>query len=92
MSDRLLRWIERGLLVVGVALGLWAATRLIEAKYVAMMPIPEPPVISSTAPAPIVAPATGAWVARLDAPSVHLSANILEGSDDATLARGAAAG
>jgi len=89
MSGHLLRWIERGLLVIGVALGLWAATQLIEAKYVAMMPLPEPPANPSAAPAAIVAPATGNWVARLDAPSVHLSATVLEGSDDATLARGA---
>ena len=77
------------MLAIVVGLGLWAATRLIEAKYVAMMPVPEPPAISSPAPAPIVAPATGGWVARLDAPSVHLSATVLEGSDDGTLARGA---
>ena len=32
---------------------------------------------------------SGSWVARLDAPSVQLSATVLEGSDDATLARGA---
>lgn len=32
---------------------------------------------------------TGSWVARLDAPSVNMSATVLEGTDDRTLARGA---
>jgi LPXTG-site transpeptidase (sortase) family protein len=34
------------------------------------------------------APAVGSWLARLDAPSVKLTTTVLEGSDDATLARG----
>src|SRR4029077_9473761 len=35
------------------------------------------------------APAPGAWVARLEAPSVQLAATVLEGSDDSTLAHAA---
>src|SRR5262249_2689043 len=31
----------------------------------------------------------GTWIARLEAPSVHLGATVLEGSDDRTLARAA---
>jgi sortase A len=90
----LLRWLERGFLILGVALGIWCALVLVEARRVAHMPVPEPsPAAEASrdvpAPAPIVAPATGAWVARLDAPSVRLSATVLEGSDDGTLARGA---
>lgn len=96
----LLRWLERGFLIIGLALGIWCALVLIEARRVAHMPVPEPPAASASngnAPAPVapgdtvppVPPATGAWVAKLDAPSVHLSATVLEGSDDGTLARGA---
>jgi sortase A len=33
--------------------------------------------------------ARGAWLARLDAPTIKMRATVLEGSDDATLARGA---
>jgi sortase A len=36
-----------------------------------------------------VPPARGAWLARLDAPSVQLSTVVLEGSDDQTLDRAA---
>jgi sortase A len=36
-----------------------------------------------------VAVETGSWIARLEAPSVKMSATVLEGSDDRTLARGA---
>ena len=43
---------------------------------------------SSSAPRSVPAPAVGSWLARLDAPSVKLSTTVLEGSDDATLARG----
>jgi LPXTG-site transpeptidase (sortase) family protein len=87
-----LRWLERGFLVIGIALGLWCAMVLVEARHVANMPVPLPPEISAdtgAAPPPAAPPSTGAWVARLDAPSVGLSATVLEGSDDGTLARGA---
>jgi LPXTG-site transpeptidase (sortase) family protein len=43
---------------------------------------------SSSAARSVPAPAAGSWLARLDAPSVKLSTTVLEGSDDATLARG----
>jgi sortase A len=87
-----LRWLERTLLAVGVGLGLWCGAVLLDAHFVATMPVPEPPratdgSAASTAPAP--PPAAGTWVARLDAPTVRLAATVLEGSDDATLARGA---
>jgi sortase A len=54
--------------------------------------VPDPPkAAEASVPATEVVPAvvTGSWVARLDAPSVQLSATVLEGSDDVTLARGA---
>jgi LPXTG-site transpeptidase (sortase) family protein len=93
-EQRLLRWLERGFLVIGIALGIWCAMVLVEARHVANMPIPDPPAAvaidgAPSAAAASVAPATGAWVARLDAPSVNLSATVLEGSDDRTLSRGA---
>ena len=90
-----LRWLERVLLATGVALSIWCAAILLEAHYVARMPVPNPPkaedvpVAGVVVTLPRVAPVTGAWVARLDAPSVRLSATVLEGSDDGTLARGA---
>jgi sortase A len=37
----------------------------------------------------VTAPAPGAWIARLEAASVALSATVLEGSDDGTLSRAA---
>ena len=41
----------------------------------------------STSPAPT--PSRGAWLARLEAPSVRMRATVLEGTDDRTLRRGA---
>ena len=88
-----LRWLERMLLAVGLSLGIWCGAVLLDAHFVAKMPIPDPPkTAASTIPTPTTAlppPSTGSWVAKLDAPSVRLSATVLEGSDDATLARGA---
>jgi sortase A len=87
-----LLWLERTLLATGIALGIWCGAVLLDAHFVAKMPIPDPPKIADRAPSAAVvlpAPVTGSWVARLDAPSVRLSATVLEGSDDGTLARGA---
>jgi sortase A len=95
-----LRRLERALLAVGLTLGIWCGAVLIEAHFVAKMPVPDPPktegativsigTIVTAAPVTPVPPRSGSWVARLDAPSVRLSATVLEGSDDGTLARGA---
>ena len=89
-----LRWIERGLLAVGLCLGVWSAVMIIEARRVADMPVPDAPAATGAVPLaepaePFVPPAAGSWVAKLDAPSVRLSATVLEGTDDATLDRGA---
>ena len=78
----LLRWLERALLAAGLLLGGWCAVVLFEAHRAATLSPPEP--TSS-----IQTPVRGSWVAKLDAPSVHLSATVLEGSDDATLGRAA---
>jgi sortase A len=91
-----LRWLERLLLAAGLSLAAWSGLVLIEARHVANMPPPAP---SKTLPGESVddggaahgglRPAAGEWVGRLDAASVGLAATILEGSDEATLRRGA---
>jgi sortase A len=93
-----LLWLERALLAIGVVLASWCAVILIEAHRYSVMPVP-PPVATRSATLPgdtgtasVVghpAVAAGEWVARLEAPSVHLSATVLEGTDDATLGKAA---
>ena len=88
----MLRWLERTFLAIGLVLGVWCGVVLLNAYRVSRMPVPAPPGREDVSIPPAEshpAPITGTWVARLDAPSVHLSATVLEGSDDATLARGA---
>lgn len=98
-----LKWLERGLMTIGVVLACWCAVVLVEAKFFQQLPVPREVAApaatplhgdagSAGSPTPPVAapePAAGTWLARLDAPAVDLSATVLEGSDDATLARGA---
>ena len=92
-----LRRLERALLAIGLALAVWCGAVLLDAHFVAKMRVPDPPkaeiittgTIVTAAPVALPVPVAGSWVARLDAPSVQLSATVLEGSDDATLARGA---
>lgn len=100
----LLAWSERVLVTVGIVLAVWCAAVLLEARRVSHMPVPAPShahaavslpgdasapsaarAPSTTTPAPL----TGAWLGRLEAPSVDLAATVLEGSDDGTLARAA---
>jgi LPXTG-site transpeptidase (sortase) family protein len=99
---RVLLWIEMTLLAVGVVLAVWCARVIIEARYYNALPVPaadavprgdersaqpgDAPIPRAPVPAPIAA---GSWVARFEAPSVHLSATVLEGTDDRTLARAA---
>ena len=85
----LLRWLERGLLVVGASLAIWCAVVLAEARYYGAMPIPPPIPAASSVPAHARVVPPGGWVARLDAPTVQLSATVLEGTADATLLRAA---
>jgi sortase A len=94
-----LRWIERGLLASGLTLAAWCAVILVEARFYnsLQVPVDEPLVITQTLPddadhtsahRPVpAAPAQGAFVGRLDVPSIQLSTTVLEGSDDATLSR-----
>jgi sortase A len=98
-----LRWIERGLLTVGVVLGAWCAAVLVEAQFHQAVPISGQLTVTQVA-VPVLpgdagsaarhaaapsAPAAGSLIARLQAPSVAMTTNVLEGSDDGTLSRGA---
>ncbi len=97
-----LRWFERGLLIFGVALGAWCAAMLVEARFHDSVPLTGQLTVTQTV-VPVLpgdsgdsksrargSPAlAGALLARLTAPSVHMEANVLEGSDDGTLSRGA---
>ena len=92
-TKSLLTWLERGLLAVGVVLGLWCAVVLVRAHQTQNLPVPGVTVTQTVlpgdpTPAPVPAPAPGAWVARLDVPAVKLATTVLEGTDDGTLRRG----
>jgi sortase A len=90
-----LRWLERTLLVIGVVLAAWCLVLIVRAEYYARLPLPEPAPVRQLPgeeagergvrhAAPL-----GSWLGRLEAPSVDLTATVLEGSDDATLSRAA---
>lgn len=95
-----LRAIEYALLAIGTTLAAWAVVVWLQTWHFQQLPVPESASVGGdralpgeaprserkSSPAP---PAVGSWLARLDAPSVHLSTTVLEGSDDGTL-RGAA--
>jgi sortase A len=91
-----LLWIERALFAAGGALVLWCAVIAGRAYYYSQLAVPPPTRIAqlpgeapgAAARAP-TAPLSGAWIARLEAASVALSATVLEGSDDGTLSRAA---
>lgn len=98
----LLRWLERGLLAIGVSLGAWCAAVLVEARFhnaaplrdngqlvVTQTAVPVLPGDAGTPPRNAPTAPAGTLLGRLEAPSVRLSASVLEGSDDATLSRGA---
>lgn len=100
--DNVLRWIERGLLTAGVVLGAWCAAVLVEARFHQTVPVAPLEVTQTAVPvlpgdagssaaraAAPSAPAAGSVIAKLEAPSVQMTTTVLEGSDDATLSRGA---
>ena len=85
----ILAWFERGLLAAGLALGAWSAAVYVEGRFFSTLP-PPPAAAAPVGGVTVVASIPpGSWLARLDAPSVQLSAAVLEGSDDETLGRGA---
>jgi sortase A len=95
----ILQSLEWGLLSVGAALAVWCFTVWFGARRVARLPVPPPTATVTVAPiapgpstadsSPRHALASGAWLGRLEAPSVHLAATVLQGSDDHTLSLGA---
>jgi sortase A len=100
--DALLRWLERGLLGIGLCLAAYCAAVLVEARFHSQLPIPAPKAklkVTQTlilpgdkggaASIPAPAPSAGTLIGRLEAPTVKMSATVLEGSDDGTLSRGA---
>ena len=98
--NELLRWLERGLFAVGIGLAAWCAAVLVEARFHSQLPIPPASKklkVTQTVilpgdkgdPAPAPAPSAGTLIGRLEAPTVKMSATVLEGSDDGTLSRGA---
>jgi sortase A len=86
-----LQWVERVLLVSGLTLGAWYAAVLIEAHYFKSLPAPPPVRVTMEVPEEprTHRVAAGEWIAQMNAPSVHLAATVLEGSDDGTLERAA---
>jgi sortase A len=92
----ILLWLERGFLAVGIVLAIWCAVVLVEARYTQSLPLPL--VVTQTLPGDAgstggphssAAPAPGTLLARLEIPAVQLSTAVLQGSDNATLNRGA---
>ena len=94
---RVLLYIEIVLIVIGLSLGVWSAMRLVEARRTQHLPI-EPVRVTMTLPGdsdspPATAPRrdappAGTVIGRFEVPSLNISTPLLEGSDDATLARG----
>jgi sortase A len=93
----ILKWLERSLLVIGSVFAVWCVSVIVEQRRTASLPIPEQHVSVKSLPGDVgtsgtrtsPAPATGTVVGKLIAPGLGLSATVLEGTDDRTLARGA---
>jgi sortase A len=92
-----LRVLELTLFTIGGVLAIWWVVVLVRANYYSRLPIPVPrpaATLPGDTPSPVPPPAPprrkpGAWLARLEASSIDLSATVLEGSDDGTLSRAA---
>jgi sortase A len=96
-----LRWLERALVAVGVALAVWSALIVAQADFFSTLPAPRRAAIArlpgeepsnAATRSTVAGHATlraGDWVARIEVPRIDLSATVLEGSDDATLSRAA---
>ena len=100
--QHVLRWIERGLLACGVALGAYCAAVLVEASFHNAAALRNDQLVVTQTAVPVLpgdagdtrrkaptAPAAGTLLGRLEAPSVQMKTSVLEGSDDGTLSRGA---
>jgi sortase A len=95
-SAAVMNRIERAMLVAGVVLGLWAVVVMMQNWYFARLPVPTARELPGEDPGPVGTSGRsrsrlerGSWLARLEAPSVRLTATVLEGSDDRTLRRAA---
>ena len=99
-THSLLRWLERGLVAVGVVLALWCAAVIVEARFYQTAPVRAASgklKVTQTLILPgdkgvkqsTRAPSAGMLICRLEAPSVKMSTAVLEGTDDATLKKGA---
>lgn len=95
MTNGALLWTERVLIAIGVALAVYCAAILVEARFHQTAALPSPPLVVTQTVLPgdsgegkRPAPAAGVLLGRLEAPSVRLSTVVLEGSDDGTLSRG----
>src|SRR5688500_8148534 len=96
-SAAAMKRVERTLLVVGAVLGLWRRFVTAQNWYYARLPVPgvsssarelpgeDPGAAVGTSGRPGSRIERGSWLARLEAPSVRLTATVLEGSDDRTL-------
>jgi sortase A len=92
-------WLERVLWTIGIVLAVWCGYVLFDAYRVARTPVPpagigrhlpgDDDAIGTSGEANTRPIAAGQWLARLEAPSVQMSATVLEGSDGRTLRRGA---
>ena len=105
MIRTILRSISTILIAGGAALALWCGYSWFRIHQVANMPVPPPTaaapagqprlpgetpgVDEGIAPAGHTNVQRGTWLAKLEAPSVHLQATVLEGTDDGTLAKAA---
>jgi sortase A len=84
-----LPWIERALIATAVALSIWCGVNIIAVQYFKSRPIPPSRASRMEAARRSATVEPGAWLARLDAPVIGLSATVLEGADDKTLMRAA---
>ena len=97
----MLIWIERTLLAIGLALAVWCAVVLLEARYTrSLPPQPSPLKVTMTLPGEDEkgsattrvqrsAMKPGTVIGTLTVPRLRLSTPVLEGSDDGTLRSGA---
>jgi sortase A len=96
----MLKWIEQALAASGAIAAVCFALSAVEIDYANRAIPPRGAGLTATAaagarPAHLpgeggtAAGAPGSWVARLEAPSIGLAVNVLEGSDAATLSRAA---
>lgn len=85
-----LAWVERLLWIAGGALGVWCLAVLLEARFTSTLtpPVKVTMTVAGDERRPVPRPAVGSVIGRLEAPTLHVTTTVLEGSDDRTLGRG----